>query len=59
MTMTTEEEMMVENHWEYNRVIIELSFAEIEYIPKDIAINLMGYFYKKAMIHGLKHEKED
>lgn len=43
------------DHWEYNKKIIEISFVNEEYIPKSIAINLMGYFYKSAMIHGVKH----
>ena len=57
--ISTEKKEMIEDHWGYNRMIVEISFADREYIPKDIAINLMGYFYKKAMTHGLKHKEED
>ena len=51
------EQEMVEGHWKYSKGIIDILTKE--YTPsKEIWLELNEYLYTKAMIHGIKHEKE-
>ncbi len=47
-----------EAHWKYTEGIIKILTKE--YNPsKEIWIELNGYLYKKAMVHGFKHRGEE
>jgi len=56
--ITNKTKEMVENHWKYNRGIIDITIERKNVIDKDMVISLCGYFYKKAMLHGIKHGLE-
>ena len=54
----SENEELSEAHWDYSKGIIEILTRE--YNPsKEIWLELNGYLYTKAMVHGLKHKDQD
>jgi hypothetical protein len=49
---------MVDNHWKYNEMIVRLAYKGRMMISVEDAIELMEYFYIKAMVHGIRHKSE-
>jgi len=50
---------LAEAHWEYIRTLLDREIAEDMTYAKREYIELVGCHYREAMIHGIKHGKED
>lgn len=53
MTVKSESEL----HWNYNKGILERSLPEV--MDKSEIIELCGYLYTQAMIHGYGHGEKN
>lgn len=58
MSKQVNDHELAQSHWEYSKGIIDILTRE--YNPsKEIWLELNEYLYTKAMIHGVKHMREE
>ena len=59
MTVKNEKEIkkIAQDHWEYSKGILERT-TRSELTDEDV-VELCGYFYTKALVHGYKHGVDD
>ena len=57
MKPMSDDQILVDGHWEYTKGIIDILTRE--YNPsKEIWLELSEYLYTKSMIHGIKHGRD-
>jgi hypothetical protein len=50
---------LAENHWEYVKLVILLHEQADRQIDVDEVVNLIGFHYKSALMHGYGHGLEE